>query len=139
MSPRLVAACGTTGTLTPARVHITDRSPRLFRTTFPSFRPQTRGTPHRRFYSPPQRDVLLPGFATLVQARRNTPPKQVRYPTDRQFASGYYPPRLTTTQLPSATELWPTPTGTYTLQIARFHGRTLNRFAVTVSLAPPTS
>src|SRR5208283_5221166 len=43
------AACGTTGTLTPANVHITDRSPRLFRTTFPSFRPQPRGTPHRRF------------------------------------------------------------------------------------------
>jgi hypothetical protein len=30
-------------------------------------------------------------------------------------------------QLPSATELWPTPTGTYTPQIARHHGRTLNR------------
>ncbi|WP_343035054.1 tyrosine-type recombinase/integrase [Aromatoleum diolicum] len=31
-----------------------------------------------------------------MQARRHTPPKQVRYPTDRQFASGYSPPRLTT-------------------------------------------
>ena len=61
-------------------------------------------------YLPPQRAALLPGFATLVQARRHTPPKQVRYPTDRQFASGYSPPRLATTQLPSATELWPTPT-----------------------------
>ena len=30
------------------------------------------------------------------QAHRNTPPKQVRYPTDRQFASGCSPPRLTT-------------------------------------------
>ena len=39
--------------------------------------------------------------------------------------SGYSPPRLTTTQLPSATELWPTPTGTCTLQMARPHGRTL--------------
>ena len=78
-------------------------------------------------YSPPQRDVLFPGFAALVQAHRNTPPKQVRHPTDRQFASGYSPPRLATTQLPSATELWPTPAGTYTLQIARLHGRTLNR------------
>jgi integrase len=71
--------------------------------------------------------VLLPGFATLVQARRNTSPKQVRHPTDRQFASGYSPTRLATTQLPSATELWPTPTGTFTLQIVRIHGRTLNR------------
>ena len=78
-------------------------------------------------YPPLQRAVLLPGFATLVQARRHTPPKQVRYPTDRQFASGYSPPRLTTTQLPSAMELWPTPTGTCTLQVARPHGRTLNR------------
>src|SRR5215212_4689643 len=69
-------------------------------------------------YPPRQRDALFPGFATLVQARRSTPPKQVRYPTDRQFASGYSPPRLTTTQLPSATELWPTQTGTCTLQVA---------------------
>jgi hypothetical protein len=76
---------------------------------------------------PPQRAVLVPGFATLVQARRHTPPKQVRHPTDRQFASGYSPPRLTTTQLPSATELWPTPAGTCTLHVARPRGRTLNR------------
>jgi hypothetical protein len=78
-------------------------------------------------YPPRQRAALIPGFATLVQARRHTPPKQVRHPTDRQFASGYSPPRLTTTQLPSATELWPTPTGTCTLQVARPRGRTLNR------------
>jgi len=78
-------------------------------------------------YPPRQRAALIQGFATLVQARRHTPPKQVRHPTDRQFASGYSPPRLTTTQLPSATELWPTPTGTCTLQVARPRGRTLNR------------
>jgi len=59
-----------------------------------------------------------------MQAHRTTPPKQVRYPTDRQFASSYSPPRLTTTQCPSATELWPTPTGTSTLQVARPRGRT---------------
>src|SRR6185436_19351828 len=29
-------------------------------------------------YPPRQRDALFPGFATLVQARRSTPPKQVR-------------------------------------------------------------
>ena len=78
-------------------------------------------------YPPPQRAALLRGFARLVKARRHTPPKQVRHPTDRQFASGYSPPRLTTTQLPSATELWPTPAGTCTLQVARPRGRTLNR------------
>ena len=33
-------------------------------------------------------------------------------------------PRLTATQLPSTTELWPTPAGTCTLPIARHHGRT---------------
>ena len=81
-------------------------------------------------YPPLQRAVLLPGFAAWMQARRRTPPKQVRYPTDRQFASGYSPPRLATTQLPSATELWPTPTGTFTLQVARTHGRTSNGNAV---------
>ena len=79
-------------------------------------------------YPPSQRAALLPGFATFVQARRHTPPKQVRHPTDRQFASGYSPPRLTTTQLPSATELWLTPAGTFTLQIVRTHGRTRSRY-----------
>jgi hypothetical protein len=38
------------------------------------------------------------------QARRSSPPNRVRSPTDQQFASGCSPPRLTTTQLPSATE-----------------------------------
>ena len=75
-------------------------------------------------YPPRQRAALFPGFATRTRARRHTPPKQVRHPTDRLFASSYSPPRLTTTQLPSATELWPTPTGTSTLQMARPHGRT---------------
>jgi hypothetical protein len=76
---------------------------------------------------PLQRVRLFPGFTTGLKARRYTAPNRVRHPTDRQFASGYSPPRLTTTQLPSATELWPTPTGTYTPQIARPHGRTIPR------------
>ena len=42
-------AFGTIGTLTPARVHPAGRSPRLLRTTFPSFRPQSRCTPQHRF------------------------------------------------------------------------------------------
>src|SRR5664280_865602 len=42
-------------------------------------------------YPPSQRAALLPGFAIFVQARRHTPPKQVRHPTDRQFASGLLP------------------------------------------------
>ena len=115
---------GTIGTLTPASVHLTGRSPRLSRATFLSFRPQPRDTPQHRFIRHHQRAALFPGFATLVQARRNTPPKQVRHPTDRQFVSSYSPPRLATTQLPSTTELWLTPTGICTLLIARLHGRT---------------
>ena len=37
------------------------------------------------------------------QARRAMPPKRVRYPAGCSFASGCSPPRLATTQLPSAT------------------------------------
>jgi hypothetical protein len=81
-------------------------------------------------YPPPQRAALFPGFATWVQARRQTPPKQVRYPTDRQFASGYSPPRLAATQLPSATESRLSPAGTSTPQVARPRGRTPNGDAV---------
>jgi hypothetical protein len=75
-------------------------------------------------FPPVEETQIRFGGLTLVQARRHTPPKRVRHPTDRQFASGYSPPRLATAQLPSATELWPTPTGTFTLQVARPHGRT---------------
>src|ERR1035438_4398278 len=86
---------------------------------------------------PLKRVKSIPGFAALVQAHRNTPPKQVRHPTDRQFASGYSPPRLATTQLPSATELWPTPTGTHTLQMVRHHRRTTTgRAGGLILLAP---
>ena len=118
---------GTIGTLTPAGVHSAGRSPRLSRATFLSFRPQPRNTPQHRFIRHHQRAALFPGFATLVQARRNTPPKQVRYPTDRKFVSSCSPPRLATTQLLSTKQLWLTPTGICTLLITRLHGRTLNR------------
>src|SRR5450759_3043535 len=47
------AVCGTIGTLTPVSVHLTDRSPRLPRTNFLSFRPQPRGTPQHRFIRHP--------------------------------------------------------------------------------------
>ena len=61
------------------------------------------------------------------QARRSTPPNRVRLPTDRQFASGCSPRRLEPTQLPSATELWHTPTRTFTVLMSRHHGRTHSR------------
>ena len=43
--------------------------------------------------------AVIPGFATGSKARRKLPPKQVRYPTDRWFASSCSPPRLAATQL----------------------------------------
>jgi len=43
------------------------------------------------------------GFTFNEQARRYVRPKRVRFTTDCKFASGCSPPRLTATQLPSAT------------------------------------
>ena len=63
------------------------------------------------------------------QARRSSPPNRVRYPTDQQFASGCSPRRFEPTQLPSATELWHTPTRTFTVLMWRPHGRTIPAFA----------
>ena len=120
--------CSTMEALTPAPVHFKGRSPRLLRHTFPSFRLQPRSAPRYRLL-PLQRIGLLPGFATESEARRNTTPNRVRYPTDRQFASSCSPPRLAATQLPSATELWHTPTRTCTVLIWRHHGRTILAFA----------
>ena len=61
------------------------------------------------------------------QARRSSPPNRVRYPTDQQFASGCSPRRFGPTQLPPATELWHTPTRTFTVLMWRPHGRTHSR------------
>src|SRR5271168_1281345 len=66
----------------------------------------------------------IPGFAIIQQARHGYTPKQVRTPTDWQFASGCSPPRLTTTQLPSTTELRHAPAGTPTLLTRRPRRRT---------------
>ena len=85
-------------------------------------------SPLDRLVSPAQRRARVSGFATRSQARRNTPPNRVRHPTDRSFASGYSPPRLTTTQLPSATGPWHTRTRTLTVQTMRPHGRTTADF-----------
>jgi hypothetical protein len=52
------------------------------------------------------------------------PPNRVRYPADQSLASGCSPPRLTTTQLPLATELWFSPTRTCTALIWRLRGHT---------------
>ncbi len=52
----------------------------------------------------PQRQRLLPGFATNEQARHSVTPNQVRHPTDCRSTSGCSTPRLAATQLPSIAE-----------------------------------
>ncbi len=106
--------------------HLPCRSPRLLRHTFLSFHLQPRGLPGHRL-PPRQRDQRVSDFALESQARRSSPPNRVRYPTDRQFASGCSPPRLAATQLPSASELWLSPTRTFTVLMQRPHGRTHSR------------
>ena len=59
------------------------------------------------------------------QTRRLALPNRIRYPADCPFASSYSPPHLTMTQLLSATTLWHTPTGTFTLLISCPCGRTV--------------
>ena len=126
---RLPATCSTTKALTPATVHPGGRSPRLSRYTFPTFRLQPRGVPRHRFTRQLQRTGRVSDFAMNEQARRHTPPNRVRHPADRQFASGCSPPRLATTQLPSASGSWLAPARTYTVLFARLHGRTIPAFA----------
>ena len=95
---------GTMRVLTPASVHRRDRSPRFLRSTFPSFRPQPRDALNHRFrrhFSVVNQFQASPSPSRLAA---NIPPNRVRCPTDRQFASGCSPPRLTATPLPSATE-----------------------------------
>jgi hypothetical protein len=106
--------------------HLRCSSPHLLRSTFLSFRLQPRGLPGHRL-PPRQRDPRVSDFAMNEQARRSSPPNRVRYPTDRLFASGCSPRRFGPTQLPSATELWLTPTRTFTVLMQRPHGRTHSR------------
>jgi hypothetical protein len=75
-------------------------------------------------HPPRQRVQRVSDFAMNEQARRSSPPNRVRYPTDRQFASGCSPRRFGPTQLPSATELWHTPTRIFTVLVWCPHGRT---------------
>jgi len=113
--------------LTPAPVTSGSRSPRFSHHTFPTFRLQPRDALRDRFTRQFQRTGRVSDFAMNEQARRHTPPNRVRQPTDRQFASGCSPPRLATTQLPSTTGPWLTPTRTFTVQMWRLCGRTHSR------------
>ena len=108
----------------PCRVIPQSRSPRLLRLTFLTFHPQPRDAPVHRFtrHFSVYGEFQASPYPSRLAA--NIPPNQVRHPTDRQFASGCFPPRLTATQLPSATEPWHAPTRTSTVLIRRPHGRT---------------
>jgi len=119
---------GTMRALPPAPRHPAEQvSPLiapLLRLTFLTFCPQPRDAPVHRFAR--HHSVYSEFQASPYPSRlaANIPPNQVRHPTDRQFASGCSPPRLTATQLPSATEPWHAPTRTFTVLIRRPHGRT---------------
>ena len=84
-----------------------------------------------------QRTGRVSDFALREEARRHTPPNRVRHPADCQFASSCSPPRLTATQLPSATGSWLTLTQTFTVLMSRLHGRTPPPFGLLLDAATP--
>ena len=89
--------------LTPAGLARTPQASPLTTFCFPNIPPPTTPCARTSLSQSPQRVRQVPGFAMNEQARRVIPPNRVRYPTGCSFASGCSPPRLTATQLPSAT------------------------------------
>jgi len=118
----LLRTVGTMKALTPARVHRARGSPHFSTRTFLAFRPQPHGAPDHRFGRHASVIGWFQASPLNEQARRNTPPNRVRFTTDRKFASGCSPPRLSATQLPSATGLWPPPVRTLTALIRALVG-----------------
>jgi len=76
------------------------------------------------FWTPGRVGLLALGSVLFYFTRRLALPNQIRYPTDCYFAFSYSPPHFAMTQLLSATTLWYTPTGTFTLLINCPRGRT---------------
>jgi hypothetical protein len=108
--------------------HLPCRSPRLLTAPhLPAVPSPTTWAAWPSLLPPRQRDQRVSDFAMNEQARRSSPPNRVRSPTDQQFASGCSPRRFEPTQLPSATELWHTPTRTFTVLMWRLHERTHSR------------
>ena len=70
---------------------------------------------------------LLPGFAMNEKARRNTPPKRVRFTTDRQFASGCSPPRLSANAVTFGYGAVAHPGADFHHTVTRHQGRTHSR------------
>ena len=100
--------------------------------------PTTRRVP-TSLSQPFQRVRCVSGFALSQQARHALPAESGSSPADRQFASGCSPPRLATTQLPSATEPWHTPTRTFTVLMRRPRGRTGSGALAATVPAPESS
>jgi len=110
--------------LTPVAVTSATGLPVSLESPSQAFRPQPRSVPICRFSCHVNADS---GFQASPSTRRlaaTRPPKQVRYPTDCLFAFNCSPPHLAVTQLLLATELWHSPTRTFTLLLIRLHGRT---------------
>ena len=113
------------------------RSPRFTHPHVLDVPPPTTRTARSSLSSPTQRDQSLPDFAFSQPARRRSPSNRVRHPTDRQFASGCFPPRIAATQLPSTTGPWPTPTRTSTVLCGCACGRTGSGFSRDFWRRPP--
>ena len=97
--------CSTMRALTPARRSHARQVSSLTRSAFRTSHPHPRRVPRTSLSQSPQRVRSDPPGSRLrqrSQARQHTPPKRVRHPTGYPFASGYFPPRLAATQLPSA-------------------------------------
>ncbi|MBK9442618.1 MAG: IS66 family insertion sequence element accessory protein TnpB [Comamonadaceae bacterium] len=113
---QLLQPIGTTMVLTPASRHLGRQVSPLFSLHLPNVPPPTTPcNPNIALHAIFQRTGRVSDFAMRLQARRHTPPNRVRYPADRQFASGCSPPRLAATQLPSTTGPWLTLTRTFTV------------------------
>jgi len=110
--------------LTPAHGHLRRQVSPLTSPHLPDVPPPTTRCVPTSLSTPAQRVGCVSGFALSQEARHALPAESGSSPADRQFASGCSPPRLATTQLPSATEPWHTPTRTFTVLMRRPRGRT---------------
>ncbi len=123
LSP-LAAARGTMKALTPASLTQTDRSPRLLRLAFPTFRPQPREPSAGRFASRLSASGCFQ--ASPHMSRLATDPRRIRFVILRTVGSSPVAPHPASlaTQLPSTTEPRHPPARTCTVPTWQLHGRT---------------
>ena len=92
--------------------------------TLPDVPPPTTWTARTSLYTPTTACPVTFRLRSNPASSSPFPAESSSLPTDRQFASDCSPPRITATQLSSATGSWLTPTRTFTVLCARPHGRT---------------